>query len=113
MNWSRFHETMPLADMAKDPYAMSPTAMKTNVTSLTSTDGVNGPADISGAASLSVPASHLHERTCSLVLHATSPASVCFLFWLAITSSLRKCKRGPSFMSQHVYWGSGHGTRYC
>ena len=49
VNWSRFHETMPLADMAKDPYAMSPTALKTNVTSLTSTDGVNGPADISGA----------------------------------------------------------------
>ncbi len=59
VNWSRFHETMPLADMAQDPYAMSPTAMKTNVTSLTSTDGVNGPADISGAVPLAAVATVL------------------------------------------------------
>ena len=49
VNWSRFHETMPLEEMARDPYAMSPTALKTNVPGLTSTDGVNGIADISGA----------------------------------------------------------------
>ncbi len=49
VNWSRFHETMPLADMAQDPYATSANALKTNVPGLTSTDGVNGPADISGA----------------------------------------------------------------
>ena len=49
MNWSRFHETMPLEEMARDPYAMSPTALKTNMPGMTSTDGVNGIADISGA----------------------------------------------------------------
>jgi len=52
VNWSRFHETMPLADMARDPYAMSPTALKTNTNSMTSTDGVNGIADISGVPQL-------------------------------------------------------------
>ena len=48
VNWSRFHETMPLAEMAQDPYAKSASALKTNVPGMTSTDGVNGPADISG-----------------------------------------------------------------
>ena len=49
VNWSRFHETMLLEEMARDPYAMSPTALKTNMPGMTSTDGVNGIADISGA----------------------------------------------------------------
>ena len=40
---------MPLEEMARDPYAMSPTALKTNMPGMTSTDGVNGIADISGA----------------------------------------------------------------
>ena len=51
VNWSRFHETMPLDEMAKDPYAKSASALKTNVPGMTSTDGVNGPADISGGPS--------------------------------------------------------------
>lgn len=49
VNWSRFHETMLLEEMARDPYAMSPTALRTNMPGMTSTDGVNGIADISGA----------------------------------------------------------------
>ena len=76
VNWSRFHETMPLADMAKDPYAMSPTALKTNVTGLTSTDGVNGPADISGAVLSPVPAQpclHATLPLCSLTLISHHP----------------------------------------
>ena len=43
VNWSRFHETMPLAEMASDPGARA-----LGKPGLTHTDGVNGPADITG-----------------------------------------------------------------
>jgi len=49
VNWSRFHETMPLADMAKDPLALSPHALRNEKLGMTHSDGVNGPADITGA----------------------------------------------------------------
>ncbi len=48
VNWSRFHETMALSDMENDPYALSPGAMRNQKLSLTHSDGVNGPADITG-----------------------------------------------------------------
>lgn len=40
---------MSLEDMAQDPYALSPTAVRMGKPSMTHTDGVNGPADITGA----------------------------------------------------------------
>ena len=43
VNWSRFHETMPLAEMASDPGARA-----LGRPGLTHSDGVNGPADITG-----------------------------------------------------------------
>ncbi|KAK9916760.1 hypothetical protein WJX75_006642 [Coccomyxa subellipsoidea] len=46
VNWSRFHETMALSDMANDPFALSPGALRNQKLSLTHSDGVNGPADI-------------------------------------------------------------------
>lgn len=55
VNWSRFHETMPLPELAKDPYATNPSAWRNDKLGMTSTDGVNGPADITGGQASLAP----------------------------------------------------------
>lgn len=54
---------MALSDMANDPFALSPGALRHQKLSLTHSDGVNGPADITGQPSPSIacrPPQHCH-----------------------------------------------------
>lgn len=85
VNWSRFHETMSLAEMAQDPYALSPTAVRMGKPSMTHSDGVNGPADITGVLAV------FTNQMCSLMITTAESYACSFQSWTTETLAETRC----------------------